>query len=88
MKEQDEDLHAELMRLLRVYFEENQLWLNESTYASSIRIRHLLSDIRNVCSDRRKDIRLWQIEKRQQLDERKVRRAAQKQQAQGDNNTN
>jgi len=88
VKEQDEDLHAELMRLLRVYFEENQQWINTGTYASSIRIRHLLSDIRNVCSDRRKDIRLWQIEKRQQLDERKVRRAAQKQQAQDQDNTN
>ena len=78
MKEKDEVLHAELMRLFRKYFEENQNWINEDTYASTIRIRHLLSDIRNTCSARRKEIRLWQIEKRQQLDERKARRAAQK----------
>ena len=85
---QDEELHAELMRLLRVYFEENQEWASTATYASSIRIRHLLSDIRNVCSDRRKDIRLWQIEKRQQLDERKANRKTQNQQAKGSNNAN
>ena len=78
MKEKDEVFHAELMRLFRKYFEENQNWINEDTYASTIRIRHLLSDIRNTCSARRKEIRLWQIEKRQQLDERKARRAAQK----------
>jgi hypothetical protein len=78
VKEKDEVLHAELMRLFRKYFEENQNWINEDTYASTIRIRHLLSDIRNTCSARRKEIRLWQIEKRQQLDERKARRAAQK----------
>lgn len=85
---QDEDLHAELMRVFRDYFEENQQWINSATYASSIRLRHLLSDIRNVCSARRKDIRLWQIEKREVLDERKVRRAAQKGKGQGDANGN
>jgi hypothetical protein len=85
---QDEDLHAELMRVFRDYFEENQQWINSATYASSIRLRHLLSDIRNVCSARRKDIRLWQIEKREALDERKVRRAAQKGKGQGDANGN
>jgi hypothetical protein len=80
---QDEELHAELMRLLRVYFEENQQWINTATYASSIRLRHLLSDIRKVCSERRKVVRKWQIEKRASLDERKVRRAAQKGKDQG-----
>ena len=75
MTPQDEELHAELMRVFRVYFAENQQWLSEGTYASSIRLRHLLSDIRNVCSARRKAIRKWQVNKRQQLDERKICRA-------------
>lgn len=75
MKWQDEELHAELMAVFRKYFAENQQWINTGTYASSIRLRHLLSDIRNVCSARRKDIRLWQIEKRAELDERKTIRA-------------
>jgi hypothetical protein len=78
MIDKDEDLHAEMMRLFRAYFEENQRWFADDTYASTIRIRHLLSDIKNLCLARRKAIRLWQIEKRQQLDERKARRAAQK----------
>jgi uncharacterized protein with von Willebrand factor type A (vWA) domain len=75
VKWQDEELHAELMAVFRKYFAENQQWINTGTYASSIRLRHLLSDIRNVCSARRKDIRLWQIEKRAELDERKTIRA-------------
>jgi hypothetical protein len=75
MIDKDEELHAELMRVFRRYFEENQRWFAEDTYASTIRLRHLLSDIRHVCSARRKAIRSWQIEKREQLDERKVRRA-------------
>ena len=75
MRKKDEELHAELMAVFRKYFAENQEWHDKDTYASTIRLRHLLSDIRNVCSARRKEIRLWQIEKRQQLDERKIRRA-------------
>jgi hypothetical protein len=78
MTDKDEEIHAELLRLFREYFKENQDWFNKDTYASTIRIRHLLSDIRETCTQRRKAIRLWQIDKRAQLDERKVRRAAQK----------
>jgi hypothetical protein len=78
MRDKDEELHAELMRVFRKYFEENQNWFESDSYASTIRLRHLLSDIRHVCSARRKEIRLWQVEKRAQLDERKVRRAQKK----------
>ena len=75
MRKKDEELHSALLVVFRDYFAENQEWHDKDTYASTIRLRHLLSDIRNVCSARRKEIRLWQIEKRQQLDERKIRRA-------------
>jgi hypothetical protein len=78
MHPQDEELHAELLRLFRKYFEENQQWQADATYASSIRIRHLLTAMHHACIARRKDIRKWQIDKRQQLDERKEKRAAQK----------
>lgn len=78
MKWQDEELHAELMAVFGKYFAENQQWINTGTYASSVRLRHLLSDIRNVCSARRKDIREWQVQKRSQLDERKLHRAQNK----------
>jgi len=87
MHPKDEDIHAELMRLFRKYFEENQHWFDEDTHASSIRIRNLLSDIRRACSARRKDIRLWQIDKRAILDARKIARA-QKKQAGGDKSGN
>jgi len=78
MRDKDEELHQQLMDVFRKYFAENQQWFNDDTYASTIRLRHLLSDIRHICSARRKEIRLWQIEKRAQLDERKVRRAQKK----------
>jgi hypothetical protein len=61
MIDKDEELHAELLRVFRRYFEENQRWFAEDTYSSTIRLRHLL--------------RSWQIEKREQLDERKIVRA-------------
>jgi len=75
MRKKDEELHSALLAVFREYFAENQEWHDKGSYASTIRLRHLLSDIRNVCSARRKEIRLWQIEKRAQLDERKVLRA-------------
>jgi hypothetical protein len=78
VKSQDEQLHAELMRAFKAYFEENQKWQGEATHASSVRLRHRLSDIRRICSARRKDIREWQVEKLAQLKERKTKRLAQK----------
>lgn len=75
MTPQDEEIHAQLLALMRQYFEENQAWLAGGSYASSIRLRHLLSAIRKTCSARRVAVREWQVDKRQQLDERKVIRA-------------
>ena len=86
MKWQDEELHAELMAAFQAYFKENQVWMSEATHASSIRLRHRLSDIRSICSARRKDIRGWQVEKLAQLKERKLRRLAQKDQDTGSKN--
>jgi hypothetical protein len=71
---QDEDLHAELLKVFREYFEENQRWLNEGTKASAIRLRKKLSEIRKVCSQRRVVVREWAEWKEQQLEERKKRR--------------
>ena len=56
---QDEELHAELLRLFRVYFEANQRWINEGTKRAGMDVRAALSDIRRVCSDRRKHIMEW-----------------------------
>lgn len=71
---QDEELHAELLRLFRVYFEANQKWLNTGTKRSAIKLRQVLSEIRCVCIERRAVVREWAIEKEAQLEERKKNR--------------
>jgi hypothetical protein len=74
MVSQDEELHAELLRAFREYFEANQRWINEGTKVSGIRLRQKLSEIRTICSKRRVAVREWGVEKEQQLAERKARR--------------
>jgi uncharacterized protein YggL (DUF469 family) len=78
---QDEELHDKLLAEFRKYFAENQAWMNEGTKASAIRVRHILSDIRRICSARRVVIREWMDEKEIILAEREAKRQAQKQQA-------
>lgn len=72
--DQDEELHAELLKVFREYFEANQVWLNEGTKASAIRLRKKLSEIRRVCSRRRVVVRDWLDWKEEQLEIRKKRR--------------
>jgi hypothetical protein len=72
---QDEELHAELLKVFREYFEENQRWLNEGTKASAIRLRKKLSEIRRVCSQRRVVVREWAEWKEEQLRIRKEKRS-------------
>ena len=71
---QDEELHAELLKVFREYFEANQRWINEGTKVSAIRLRQKLSEIREVCSRRRVVVREWAREKEAQLEARKERR--------------
>ena len=71
---QDEELHAEMLRLFRVYFEANQKWINTGTKTSAIRLRKVLSEIRGLCIERREVVRAWAITKEAQLAERKARR--------------
>jgi len=71
---QDEDLHAQLLKVFREYFEENQRWINEGTKASGIRLRQRLSEIRRICSARRVAVREWGVEKEAQLAARKEKR--------------
>jgi len=71
---QDEELHAELLKAFREYFEENQTWINEGTKASAIRLRKKMSEIRRICSKRRVVVREWMDWKEEQLEERKQRR--------------
>jgi len=71
---QDEELHAELLKLFRVYFEANQKWINTGTKRSAIRLRQVLSEIRTLCIQRREVVRAWAVTKEAQLEERKQRR--------------
>lgn len=71
---QDEELHAELLKVFREYFEANQRWINEGTKVSAIRLRQKLSEIRRICSERRVVVRDWATEKEAQLAERKEKR--------------
>lgn len=71
---QDEQLHAELLKVFREYFEANQRWINEGTKVSAIRLRQKLSEIRKICSQRRVAVREWGIEKEAQLAARKEKR--------------
>jgi hypothetical protein len=71
---QDEELHAELLKLFRVYFEANQKWINTGTKRSAIKLRQVLSEIRCVCIERREVVRAWAVTKEAQLEERKKRR--------------
>ena len=71
---QDEELHAELLKAFREYFEANQRWINEGTKVSAIRLRQKLSEIRTICTKRRAVVREWGVEKEAQLLERKTKR--------------
>jgi len=71
---QDEEIHAELLKVFREYFEANQVWLNEGTKASAIRLRKKLSEIRKICSQRRVVVREWAEWKEEQLRIRKEKR--------------
>ncbi len=71
---QDEELHAELLRLFRLYFECNQKWINRATKQSSIELRQVLSEIRKVCIQRRDIVRRWAVTKEAQLAEKKKKR--------------
>ena len=79
---QDEELHAEMLKLFRVYFEANQKWINTGTKRSAIKLRQVLSEIRTICSERREVVRAWAVTKEAQLAEKKKRRNGK-----SDNNT-
>ena len=72
---QDEEIHAELLKKFREYFEANQDWINKGTKRSAIRLRQALSEIRRICSARRVVVREWAVEKEAELEARAERRA-------------
>jgi hypothetical protein len=79
LPEQDEELHDELLKLFRQYFQANQEWLAKGTKRSAINLRQIMSDIRRVCSARRVVVREWMDHKEAELLERKLERKGQNQ---------
>ena len=77
LPEQDEELHDELLKLFRQYFQANQEWLAKGTKRSAINLRQIMSDIRRVCSARRVVVRNWMDHKEAELLERKLERKGQ-----------
>jgi len=76
--QQDEELHEELLRAFRQYFEANQEWLAKGTLRSAIKLRHIMSDIRRLLSKRRVAVRDWMDVKEADLLERNQHRKGQK----------
>ena len=75
---QDEELHEQLLKAFRKYFEANQDWLSKGTKRSAIRLRQALSEIREICSARRVVVREWAIEKEAELAEKEAKRQVKK----------
>jgi hypothetical protein len=73
---QDEELHAELLRLFREYFEANQRWINEGTKRAGMDTREALRQIRIICTERRKHIMEWRRWKNIDMAEKKAKKAA------------
>lgn len=78
---QDEELHDELLKKFREYFEANQEWLSKGTKRSAINLRRIMSEIRKICSKRRVVVREWSEWKEAELRERERLRQIQKRQA-------
>ena len=76
---QDEELHDELLKKFREYFEANQEWLAKGTKRSAIKLRRIMSEIRRICSKRRVVVREWAEWKEAELAEKEAQRQIQKQ---------
>lgn len=58
----NEDLHDELLKTLRLYFEANQIWATKPTRNAAIAVRHYLSEIRRICTEQRTVVQNWRYE--------------------------
>jgi hypothetical protein len=50
------NVHQTLLKKMHEYFDVNLHWEGKQTHTAGIELRRLLSDIRNLCSERRKEI--------------------------------
>lgn len=59
----NEDAHIRLMRTIHEYYKVNQTWEAKQTHTAGMEARKLLSEIRNIASDRREEIQAVRSEK-------------------------
>jgi Flp pilus assembly protein TadB len=57
------DAHERLMKIVHEYYKLNQHWQAKETHTAGIKIRQLLSELRQVARDRRKEIQDVRITK-------------------------
>lgn len=60
MNNDDEKMHEELLRAFNEYYKANLIWKLKKTRKGSVQTRKWLSEIRRLCSARRKVIANWQ----------------------------
>jgi len=84
MIDREEELHEQLMEAFRLYFKANQEWHTKGTRRAGIKTRNCLSEIRRICSERRKVIQQWRYE----VDDDKRARKNQKSKAKGSDDDN
>lgn len=70
----DEEIHAELLKAFREYFEANQRWLNKGTRRAGMDVRHWLNVIRKLCSERRKVVMDWRYDLNEQTKAKKAQK--------------
>lgn len=78
--DQDEQLHAELLAAFRKYFEANQRWMATGTKRACMDTRFWMSEIRRICSERRKVLQEWRYWKNEDMRQQKALKKAQKHQ--------
>jgi hypothetical protein len=85
---QDEELHDELLKAFRQYFEANQRWINEGTKRAAMDLRYWMSEIRRICSARRVEVQKWRKWKDVDMAEKKAKKKAQNQEGKNDTTAN
>ena len=76
--DQDEELHAELLKAFREYFAANQRWMAEGTKRACMDTRYWLREIRRIGLKRRAVLMEWRHWKNKDMAEKKAQKKAQK----------
>ena len=58
----NDDIHDQILKAFRVYFEANQDWHTKSTLRAGMQARNALMEIKHLCSAQRAYIMDWRRE--------------------------